>query len=223
MSQPLSDFRPQSADGAPQLPASEPAPGAINPYESPDLVEVQENQEPEPAAFSPLESQIAVLLEQGRNGAKWFYWIAGFSIVNSLIMLVSGGIYFVVGLGITSVADAIAEMNAQQAPETAILGKIVAFGFSAVVSLVVCGFGWLALQRWQPVFFLGMVLYLLDGLLFLISGELLATAFHAYVLYGMWCGFQAYRQLAVLERQLMDPLHPAGEFNPHQPSPPDVT
>ena len=51
----------------------------------------------------------------------------------------------------------------------------------------------------------------------------MAVAFHAYGLYCMWSGFQAYRQLAVLERQLMDPQHPMGEFNPHQTMPTDVT
>ena len=216
MSQPLSDFRSQSSAGGPQPPAGQPAQGPINPYESPDLVEIQESQEPDLPEISPLESQIAVLLHQGRNGAKWFYWIAGFSIVNTLIMLVSGGLFFILGLGVTCLADEFAEFNAQKFPETAVVGKVVAFGFSAIMSLVFCGFGWLALKRYQPLFFLGMVLYLLDGLLFLLLGQLMSAAFHAYALYSMWAGFQAYRQLAVLERQLMDPMHPAGEFNPHQ-------
>jgi hypothetical protein len=59
-----------------------------------------------------------------------------------------------------------------------------------------------------------MMLYLLDGLLFLLFGQLMAVAFHAYGLYRME-RFQAYRQLAVLS-ETMDPLHPSGEFNPHQ-------
>src|SRR6185436_15902650 len=107
--------------------------------------------------------------------------------------------------------------------QTAVIGKIVAFGFSAAMSLVFCGFGWLALKRYQPLFLMGMLLYLLDGLLFLLMGEIMAAAFHAYALYCMWGGFQAYRRLAVLERQLMDPLHHAGNFNPHQPMPTDAT
>lgn len=223
MSQPLSDFRSQSAAGAPQPAAGGQVPGSPNPYESPDLVEIQENQEPEPPPYSPLELQIAVLLQQGRNGAKWFYWIAGFSIVNTLIMLVSGGLYFVVGLAVTCLADEIARTNAQQFPKAALILKVVAFGFSAGMSLLFCVFGWLALKRYQPLFFLGMVLYLLDGLLFLLIGEIMAAAFHAYALYCMWSGFRAYRQLAALERQLIDPLHPAGEFNPHQPAPTERT
>ncbi|MBC7855511.1 MAG: hypothetical protein IAF94_18945 [Pirellulaceae bacterium] len=223
MSQPLSDFRPQSVAGAPQPPASEPAPRAINPYESPDLEEIQENQEPELPEISPLESQIAVLLQRGKTGANWAYSIAGFSLINSLIVLVGGGTFFIIGLGVTLIADFGAVEAARQTPEKAVLFKGMAFAFDLFVAVVVCGFGWMAGKRYQAVFLLGMALYLLDGLLFLMFGQLMAVAFHAYGLYCMWSGFQAYRQLAVLERQLMDPLHPMGEFNPHQTVPTDVT
>lgn len=216
MSQPLSDFQGQSTAGKRPSDAGDPAQESPNPYQSPDIPEAPVIDAPRPPAFSPLEGQIAVLMQQGKNGAKWFYWIAGFSIVNTLIMLVSGGLFFVVGLGVTSIADAIAEVNAQQSPEFAVFGKVVAFGFSAVMSLFFCGFGWLAVNRYQPLFVIGMALYLLDGMLFLLMGQMMAAAFHAYALYGMWNGFQAYRQLAVLEKKLMDPLHPAGIFNPHQ-------
>jgi hypothetical protein len=217
MSQPLSDFRGQSAAGAPPSSAGEPLPDSQNPYQSPGIPEVPEIvQSPTPPPFSPLASQIAVLMQQGKNGAKWFYWIAGFSIVNTLIMLVSGGLFFVVGLAVTCLADGIAQVNGQQAPEFAVVAKVVAFGFSGAMSLLFCGFGWLAVNRYQPLFVIGMLLYLLDGLLFLLMGQMMAAAFHAYALYGMWNGFQAYRQLAVLEKKLMDPLHPAGMLNPHQ-------
>ncbi|MCP4560303.1 MAG: hypothetical protein GY837_07230, partial [Bosea sp.] len=36
-----------------------------------------------------------------RSGANWFYWIAGLSIANSLVILFQGEWGFVVGLGIT--------------------------------------------------------------------------------------------------------------------------
>lgn len=217
MSQPLSDFRGQSATTAPQPAPAESAADAQNPYQSPDIPEEAESAPPPAPAFSPLESQIAVLLQQGKKGAGWFYSIAGFSLINSLIMLVGGGTFFVIGLGVTLISDSIAVHNAQQAPANAVLFKGMAFAFDLIVAGFVCGFGWLAGKRWQPVFLLGMVLYLLDGLLFLMIGQMMAVAFHAYGLYCMWSGFRAYSQLAVLERKLMDPLHPAGMFNPHQP------
>lgn len=211
MSQPLSDFHSQSSATPGAVAASKP--GTENPYQSPDMPEVPEIQEPEAPAYSPLESQIAVFMHQGKNGAKWFYWIAGLSVVNALIMIVGGGVSLVFGLGVTFIGGAIAEGAAQQAPENAGIARVIGFGFTLFMALIFCGFGWLANKRFQPVYFIGMVLYLLDGLLFLPLGMWMSTAFHAYALYIMWSGFQAYRNLAVLERQLMDPMHPAGMLN----------
>jgi len=211
MSEPLSDFRSQSAhtDGTPENPYRSSSP----PEEAPVI------EQPAAPTYSPLESQIAVLMQQGRRGAGWFYSIAGFSIINSLIMLVGGGTFFVIGLGITLISDVGALQAAGNHPEKAVAFKAMAFVFDLFVAGIVCGFGWLSVKRWQPVFILGMLLYLLDGLLFLMFGQIMAVAFHAYGLYCMWSGLNAYRQLAVLERKLMDPLHPAGMFNPHQPLP----
>jgi hypothetical protein len=214
MNQPLSDFRSHSELRDPS--ADEPVDTSANPAEPSGTPEVEAEAAP---AVSALESQIAVLLAQGKNGANWFYRIAGYSVVNTLIMVVSGGFYFVLGLGVTFIADWIATANAAQNPQGAIVLKAMAFGFSVFMSLVFCGFGWLAVKRYQPLFLLGMTLYLLDGLLFVLMGQILAAAFHAYALYGMWGGFQAYRRLATLERKLMDPLHPAGELNPLQATP----
>ena len=210
MSQPLSDFHSRSAAKAPESVAGDAVREPGNPDDSPATDELT----PPAPLFSPLESQIAALLQQGKRGAGWFYSIAGFSIINSLLMLFGGGTFFVIGLGATLIVDWNAVQQAQAAPEQALVVKAVAFAIDLVVAAIVCGFGWLSVKRWQPVFILGMILYLLDGLLFLMAGQMLAVAFHAYGLYCMGSGLLAYRRLAVLERQLMDPLHPAGIVNP---------
>src|ERR1700740_1421511 len=43
-----------------------------------------------------------------KGGASWFLWIAGLSIVNSIIGMAGGGGDFIVGLGVTQVGDIIA-------------------------------------------------------------------------------------------------------------------
>lgn len=215
MSQPLSDFRSQSVEGAPQSAAAA-APGTANPYQSPELPEAPEIEVEQAPAFSPLESQIAVLMHQGKNGANWFYWIAGLSVANTLIMFVGGHIAIVFGLGTTYFGGAIAEAAAQNAPQNAGIVRAIGFGFTLVIAIIFCGFGWLANKRFQSMYFIGMGLYLLDGLLFLPLGMWISAASHAYAVYIMCGGFQAFQQLRALERKLMDPLNPVGEFNPHQ-------
>ncbi|HEX5106223.1 MAG TPA: hypothetical protein VFV87_20530 [Pirellulaceae bacterium] len=217
MSEPLSDFRLQSASAQPAAATTTPA--NEYPYQSPDSPEAPQIEMPDTPAYSPLEAQIAAQFQQGKRGASWFYSIAGFSLINSIIVLFGGGTYFVIGLGVTVITDHFAVAAAQQSPDAAVLVKGGAFAFDLFVAAALCAFGWLSVKRWQPVFILGMTLYLLDGLLFLMFGRMMAVAFHAYGLYCMWSGFQAYRRLADLERQLMDPLHPAGMLNPHQAAP----
>ncbi|MBL7999499.1 MAG: hypothetical protein JNL32_12795 [Candidatus Kapabacteria bacterium] len=45
-------------------------------------------------------------IEEVRNGANWFYWIAGLSIVNTLFTLSGSDHSFAAGLGLTSFLDA---------------------------------------------------------------------------------------------------------------------
>ena len=53
------------------------------------------------------EQERAVEIEKYRSaflsGANWFFWIAGLSLVNSLIILFSGEWSFIVGLGATQI------------------------------------------------------------------------------------------------------------------------
>ena len=42
-----------------------------------------------------------------KSGASWFFWIAGLSIINSIILLAGGQWNFIVGLGVTQIIDVI--------------------------------------------------------------------------------------------------------------------
>jgi hypothetical protein len=166
--------------------------------------EAVENDEMNP--LEVLQLQLAQLDARGRSGADWFFWIAALSLINSVILLSGGDTHFVVGLGVTLVADVIAKSVAEQQPEIAGTAQVVAFVFDLLVAGVMCSFGWLSRRGVLPVFALGMFLYLLDGLIYVLIGDWLSVGFHAFVLFGMWSGFMAYRQMktikAGLEQQL---------------------
>ncbi len=149
-----------------------------------------------------IHNRVAALMQTGNNGANWFYWVAGLSLVNSAIQLGGGGIYFVVGLGATLVADSIAVQLAQEHPDIAIAAKALTIGFDLFVALILCGFGWLSRKRYLPVFAIGMALYVLDGLLFVVFQDWMSVAFHAFALYSMVGGFMAYRQLNIMQRRI---------------------
>lgn len=44
------------------------------------------------------------------RGANWFYWIAGLSVVNSLIFAFGGNVSFILGLAYTQLVDSISDV-----------------------------------------------------------------------------------------------------------------
>jgi hypothetical protein len=190
-----------------------------NPYESPASLPPP----PQPIAAlanaptQSLESQVRLLLQQGANGANWFYWIAGLSLANSVVMLVGGNFVFVVGLAVTGIADQIALVVAQKTPEAALIAKLVAFVWAVVVAGIVAGIGKLAGRRYMAVYAIGMALYLVDGLLFLVLASWLSAAFHVYALFMLARGFKAFRQLQAIDNRLAQNTSFAIDVGTHVP------
>jgi hypothetical protein len=161
---------------------------------------------------TPAQSQDVRLLEeklraenQFKSGANWFYWIAGLSLVNSVIMLLGGSWSFIIGLGATQIVDALAWIVAEDLGSDVGLGlRIVAFGLDIIIAAVVAGFGLLARKRFKWAFVVGMGLYALDGLLFLWIQDYWSIGFHLFALYGLYQGVKALDQLVVLEKSVAE-------------------
>lgn len=154
--------------------------------------------EPTPEDAAVL-AHIEQLYARMRNGANWFYWIAALSMVNTVILLMEGDRHFVVGLGITQLVNGIALAFAQQAPETAMIGKAVAFVITLLASAVVTAFGVGARRGAGWIFIVGMTLYFFDGLLFILFQDWLSVGFHLFALWGIFGGLSASRQLKAME------------------------
>lgn len=158
-----------------------------------------------PSAADPnaaLRMQLLALHQRGRVGANWFYWVAGLSLVNSVVFQLGGQGFFVIGLGVTLLVDVLAGEMARQSPDVATTLKALALGLDVVAAVIVVGFGWLARNRCLAVYAIGMFLYLLDGLLFVLFQDWLSVGFHAFALFCMWSGFAAFRKLDAMERSL---------------------
>lgn len=177
-----------------------PEPASYNPY-APSAPEAAVIDAPPAAAESDLlREQIRALFERGKSGAQWFYWVAGLSAVNSIITLTGGQWSFALGLGVTTIANVV--LTEGVPPEHKGVATAVAVIFNVIVlgGVVLCG--WLAQKRFLIPFALGMVLYVFDGLLFLLMFDIMSIALHGFALFCMWNGFSAYRHLNSLERQL---------------------
>ena len=167
------------------------------------------------AAKQPNPSAAMLKLEtQQLNGAHWFFWIAGLSLVNSAIIHAGGEWSFIIGLGITQFVDAIASavaMDAGAGPARA--AQAVAIVADLVVAGLFVAFGILARKRHSWAFVVGMLLYGLDGLLFLLVRDWLSIGFHVFALVSLAAGLSAARQLGALDA----PRAPAAGYEPITP------
>ncbi len=130
------------------------------------------------------------LLQRRNNGGAWFYWIGGASILNSVLSAAGTQWGLAVGLGVTYLIDGLAEglSDTVRTPIYAFLVDIaIAGGFLLLGRAARRGnLGWYAV---------GIVLYLLDGLLFVLFQDLLGIAVHAIAIYGLISGWRAARAL----------------------------
>jgi hypothetical protein len=159
-----------------------------------DYLELRSAFQPGPAGTAPRPFATsgaagdAALVAQLKSGASWFYWIAGLSLVNSISAATGSDWRFILGLGITQVIDALgADMGGA--------GKMVTLGLDLLAASVLVLFGIFGYKRHLWAFVVGMALFALDGVIFLLASDWIGVGFHVFVLYCLFRGFQACRAL----------------------------
>jgi hypothetical protein len=128
------------------------------------------------------------VVHQLRAGASWFYWVAGLSLVNSIVAFTGSNWRFMLGLGITQIFDGLRE-NLGSA------GTIVVLVLDLAAAGLFVLFGVFANKGHLWAFITGMVLFGLDGLFFFLIKDWLGVGFHVFVMYCLYRGLSACRQL----------------------------
>ncbi len=136
-----------------------------------------------------------------QSGARWFWWIAGLSAVNSVVALGGGNFNFVVGLGMTQFADGLFHNL-----------RILAVIFDALAVAFFFFAGFFARKGHLWAFVVGGLPYIGDGIIFVLIGDWLPVAFHAYALVFI---FIAAKELHALIQQ--------AKAQPHTPPAPPPT
>lgn len=138
------------------------------------------------------EAQKLVWEQRLDSSAKWFYWIAALSIVNAGLIVSGANVRFIIGIGVTDVVAAIGGQSGS-------VGVIAALVVTAFVAGL-CGlFGYLGLKKHAWVFWAGMLLYAADGAILVFLEDYLSAGFHAYVLFNLFQGAKALKELKALE------------------------
>jgi len=128
------------------------------------------------------------LESQRRNGAQWFYWVAALSLINCVVALTGAQWRFILGLGVTQVVQELSHRSGPSADVTAGLVSLAVIGLFAF-------FGYQATKGRGWAFIAGMVLYALDGVIFLLIQHWVGVGFHAFALVMIGRGYAASRQL----------------------------
>jgi hypothetical protein len=127
----------------------------------------------------------AALEGQRRRGGQWFYWVAGLSLINSVLALTGQKWHFILGLGVTQLFQ---ELGQQSGGALAGAVGLAVIGFFAVL-------GHRAIDGARWAFVVGMVLFALDGVIFLLVQDWLGVGFHAFALTMILRGYLAARRL----------------------------
>lgn len=138
---------------------------ADNPFTAPSTPAT-----PAPAAVD--HAALAAAHPQVISGAQWFWWIAGLSLVNSVLIHSGSNTSFVIGLGFTLVADGLFQTV-----------KPIAFAVDALALGFFFGLGWFARKGQVWAFITGIVFYVLDAGIYLYFEDWMPLAFHAFALF----------------------------------------
>jgi hypothetical protein len=152
---------------------------------------------------------MAKLTQDVRSGANWFIWIAGLSLVNTVLFVAGSQWNFFLGLAATQVVDEFGRVVI-----TGTSGLVVALAVDVVIAGIFVGLALKSRNGALWAFIVGMVLIVLDALLLLLVQDWAAIAFHALALFFIVRGFQAARQLAALRTTA---VVPAGTVPPITP------
>jgi hypothetical protein len=157
-----------------------------------------------------LDPDVAVRIKRGAN---WFYWIAGLSVVNSIAFIVGAKFHFLAGLGVTEIADAVIEASIQQGAPGYLRAVSIIFDLIAVAGFALTGY--FANKFFRTAFLVGIIFYVIDGLLVLILTDFFMLAFHAFALYSLIRGYIACREMKAHLKTQKDMIQP--------PPPPHAT
>ena len=142
-----------------------------------------------------LAEQIKIV-KKFKIGANWFFWIAGLSVINTIILLSGGRWNFIFGLGITQIVDSI---GIELAKEIGNAGYVIVFVLDIIAIGIFIFFGIFARKKYNWAFIIGMIIYALYGLLFLLVRDFLGIGFHAFLLFFIYGGFKANKMLSEID------------------------
>ncbi len=125
------------------------------------------------------------LLNARNSGVSWINTVALFAIINSALTFMEVNLRFIFGLGVADIAAFMAQASESSG------AKVVAIGITLSGTAMFYALGHQARKGATWAFGLAMVLYSLDGMLWVLGQQWLEVACHAFAVYMMFQGMRA--------------------------------
>jgi hypothetical protein len=130
------------------------------------------------------------VIDRAKKACGWFAAIAIFSLINSLLIFFKSSISFVIGLGITMIVDGlVAGIRQHTTGSAAVALTVIGFLINLILIGVFVLIWFLSNRGSRAVYIIGMVLYSLDALLFVLFKDFVGVAFHVFFLYMLIGGY----------------------------------
>ena len=159
---------------------------------------------PDPAQVALIQKKLS-LENRFRSGVGWFNWIAGLSILNSVIFYFGASITFVTGLGITQFVDGFIAALIEDLGSAYNYVRVIGFVINLLFAGVFIILGVLGRKRKRWPIILGLVVYTLDMILLLFFKDWFGMIFHALALIGIWGALKVMKELETLESSVLAP------------------
>ena len=137
-----------------------------------------------------------------RRFANGFFWIAGLSLINMITMATGSRVVFFLGLGVTQDFQ-LAALTMDDDVFTLIAYLV---GGGATALFIFLGLRARQIKRWP--FILGMSLYALDSLIFLVDQEYISFGFHMFWLLFLSVGLKAVSPILAARQRASQPAQP---------------
>lgn len=130
------------------------------------------------------------------DGPGFFYYIAGISLLNSILFIFKVGFYGSLGITtvITYIAMAIVE-SAGGGMGTAFIINAIGFFINAFIAGMVALVGYLSSRGHGWAYVIGMIAYTIDALVMLWIGDWLEVIVHMIFLFMLWKGWRTLRKI----------------------------
>ena len=117
------------------------------------------------------------------SAARWFWWIAGLSLVNTILYYSGSDTSFVIGLAMTAFAGGV---FADQ--------MVIGFAVTAVILGFYVAMGHFGQREKAWAFYAGLVVYVIDAFIYVKFEDWMPVAFHAYAIFCIVKGLMALRE-----------------------------